>query len=153
MICILLIPILILKTPDANGLLFDWFYFTQPLPGNDKEGYTEAKKTFWELVNAPVSTTPVMMDNPGDMHRATHVFVKGNWLVKGDMVQPDVPESLNPFPNKAPRNRLGMAMWLTSKQNPLTARTMVNRIWEQLFGKGIGGNIGRHGYTRRNSYT
>ncbi|MEO8415540.1 MAG: DUF1553 domain-containing protein [Ginsengibacter sp.] len=126
-----------LKTPDANGLLFDWFYFTQSLPGSDKEGYSDAKKTFWDIMNAQVSTTPVMMDNPMEMHRATNVFVKGNWLVKGDRVQPDVPESLNPFPNKAPRNRLGMAMWLTSKQNPLTARTMVNRIWEQLFGKGI----------------
>jgi hypothetical protein len=126
-----------LKTPDANGLLFDWFYFTQPLPGNDKEGYADARKTFWELLNAQVSTTPLMMDNPMDMHRATHVFVKGNWLVKGDLVQPDVPESLNPFPNKAPRNRLGMAMWLTDKRNPLTARTMVNRIWAQLFGKGL----------------
>ena len=82
-------------------------------------------------------TTPVMMDNPNDMHRTTNVFIKGNWLVKGDVVQPDVPGSLNPFPNKAPRNRLGMALWLTSKQNPLTARTMVNRIWEQLFGTGL----------------
>ena len=32
---------------------------------------------------------------------------------------------------------LGLAMWLTSKQNPLTARTMVNRVWEQLFGTGL----------------
>ena len=126
-----------LKKPDESGMLFDWFYFTEPLPGNDKEGYAAIKKTFWDLVNANVGTTPVMMDNPGDMHRTTNVFVKGNWLVKGDIVEPDVPESLNPFPNKAPRNRLGMAMWLTDKQNPLTARTMVNRIWEQLFGKGL----------------
>ncbi|MEP6949495.1 MAG: DUF1553 domain-containing protein, partial [Ginsengibacter sp.] len=126
-----------LKKPDASGMLFDWFYFTEPLPGNDKEGYADAKKTFWELLNAQAGTTPVMMDNPVDMHRTTNVFIKGNWLVKGDVVQPDVPESLNPFPNKAPRNRLGMALWLTSKQNPLTARTMVNRIWEQLFGTGL----------------
>ena len=126
-----------LKKPDASGMLFDWFYFTEPLPGNNKEGYAEVKKTFWELLNAQVGTTPVMMDNPVDMHRTTNVFVKGNWLVKGDAVQPDVPGSLNPFPNKAPRNRLGMALWLTSKQNPLTARTMVNRIWEQLFGTGL----------------
>lgn len=126
-----------LKKPDASGMLFDWFYFTNPLPGSDKEGYAYIKKTFWELLNAKVGTTPVMMDNPQDMHRPTHVFVKGNWLVKGEVVTPDVPESLNPFPNKAPRNRLGMALWLTSKQNPLTARTMVNRIWEQIFGKGI----------------
>ena len=126
-----------LKKPDASGMLFDWFYFTQPLPGSEKEGYAEAKKIFWELLNAKVGTTPVMMDNPQGMHRTTNVFIKGNWLVKGEVVEPDVPESLNPFPNKAPRNRLGMALWLTSKQNPLTARTMVNRIWEQLFGKGL----------------
>lgn len=53
------------------------------------------------------------------------------------MVQPDVPQSLNPFPAKAPRNRYGLAMWLTSKENPLTARTMANRVWEQVFGTGL----------------
>ena len=84
-----------------------------------------------------VPTTPVMMDNPQDMHRASHVFERGNWLVKGDLVTPGVPESLNPLPANAPPNRLGLAMWLVSKQNPLTARTMVNRIWEQLFGTGL----------------
>jgi hypothetical protein len=71
------------------------------------------------------------------MHRASFVFERGNWLVKGKQVEPDVPNSLNPFPNKAPKNRLGLAMWLTSKQNPLTARAMVNRVWEQLFGTGL----------------
>ena len=126
-----------LKKVDDSGLMFDWFYFTTPLPGYDKEGYAFVNKTFRELINAKVSTTPVMMDNPIDMHRTTNVFIKGNWLVKGAVVEPDVPQSLNPFPNKAPRNRMGMALWLTSKQNPLTARTMVNRIWEQLFGKGL----------------
>jgi hypothetical protein len=127
-----------LKKPDDNGIMFDWLYFTEPLPGKDKAGYADANKTFWQLINAEVKiTTPVMVENPSDMHRATHVFVKGNWMVKGDVVQPDVPQSLNPFPNNAPKNRLGMAQWLTSKQNPLTARTMVNRIWEQLFGTGL----------------
>jgi hypothetical protein len=71
------------------------------------------------------------------MSRPTHVFDRGNWLVKGDEVSADVPKSLNPFPSNAPRNRLGLAMWLTSKENPLTARTMVNRVWEQIFGNGL----------------
>jgi hypothetical protein len=71
------------------------------------------------------------------MHRASYVFERGNWLVKGKKVEPDVPNSLNPFPKNAPRNRLGLAMWLTSRQNPLTARAMVNRTWEQLFGTGL----------------
>ncbi len=126
-----------LKKPDGNGMLFDWFYFTNPLQGRDKKGYDEINKIFWELLDAPVTTTPIMMDNPPDMHRASYVFERGNWLVKGEAVQPDVPRSLNPFPKNASRNRLGLAKWLTSKQNPLTARTMVNRLWEQLFGVGL----------------
>ncbi len=71
------------------------------------------------------------------MHRVSNVFERGNWLVKGDKVTPDVPQSLNPFPSDAPHNRMGLAMWIVSKQNPLTARTMVNRVWEQLFGTGL----------------
>lgn len=50
---------------------------------------------------------------------------------------PAVPHSLNPLPRNAPNNRLGLAIWMTSKKNPLTARTMVNRVWEQLFGTGL----------------
>ena len=47
-----------LKKPDASGMLFDWFYFTEPLPGNDKPGYEDAKKTFWQLLNAQVRNNP-----------------------------------------------------------------------------------------------
>ncbi|MCW3112594.1 MAG: hypothetical protein JWR18_990 [Segetibacter sp.] len=126
-----------LKKPLANGAVFDWFYFTRQMQGKEKPGYAQVKESFWKLLSANVPTTPVMMDNPSFMHRTTYVFERGNWLTKGETVEPDVPKSLNPFPAKAPRNRLGMAMWLTSKQNPLTARTMVNRVWEQVFGTGL----------------
>ncbi len=126
-----------LKKPEDNGAIFDWFYFTEELPGKEKQGYADTKNEFWKLLKANVPTTPVMMDNPTDMHRASFIFERGNWLVKGEKVIPDVPKSLNPFPANAPRNRLGLAQWLTAKQNPLTARTMVNRVWEQLFGSGL----------------
>ncbi len=126
-----------LKKPEDNGVIFDWFYFTEELPGRNKPGYAEIKNKYERLYEAEVPTTPVMMDNPADMHRPSYVFERGNWLVKGKEVKPDVPKSLNPFPVNAPHNRLGLAMWLTSKQNPLTARTMVNRIWEQIFGTGL----------------
>jgi Protein of unknown function (DUF1553)/Protein of unknown function (DUF1549)/Planctomycete cytochrome C len=126
-----------LKNPEDNGVIFDWFYFTEELPGIGKDGYDEIKRKYQDLYTVLVPTTPVMMDNPYYMHRDSHVFERGNWLVKGELVTPDVPESLNPFPANAPHNRLGLAMWLTSKQNPLTARTMVNRVWEQLFGTGL----------------
>jgi hypothetical protein len=126
-----------LKKPDDSGMQFDWFHFTKEFPGNGTPGYEAYSKLFWKILVAHTSTTPVMMDNPPDMFRATHVFERGNWLVKGKEVQPDVPHSLPPIPAGAPHNRLGLAQWLTSKDNPLTARTMVNRLWEQVFGTGL----------------
>ncbi|HVZ57607.1 MAG TPA: DUF1553 domain-containing protein [Chitinophagaceae bacterium] len=126
-----------LKKPEDNGALFDWFYFGREFPGKGRPGYAAAERSFWDLLRMEVPTTPVMMDNPPYMHRKTYVFERGNWLVKGDPVEPDVPQSLNPLPAGAPRNRLGLAMWLVSPQNPLTSRTIVNRLWEQLFGSGL----------------
>jgi hypothetical protein len=58
-------------------------------------------------------------------------------LVQGDAVVPGVPKSLNPFPEGQPLNRLGFANWLVQKDNPLTARAVVNRFWEQIFGNGL----------------
>jgi hypothetical protein len=125
------------KEKDEDCALFEWFYFTKKFPGEGKPGYAAMKKRYWDLMELKTPTTPIMLDNPPDMFRTTHVFERGNWLVKGDVVTPDVPKSLNPFPNTAPRNRLGLAQWLVSENNPLTARTIVNRIWEQLFGMGL----------------
>jgi hypothetical protein len=127
----------LLTNPDQTGVRFDWFHFTEPFPGNNQPGYQQQYKQYWNLLTAKTEATPVMMDNPPDMHRASHVFERGNWLVKGKEVLPDVPHALNPMPANAPKNRLGLAMWLTDKKNPLTARTMVNRVWEQLFGTGL----------------
>ena len=126
-----------LKTPEETGVLFEWFTFRDAFPGKGRPGYDSAYRWFWQLMYAKVSTTPVMYENPGFMHRASYVFERGNWMVKGDRVEPGVPAALHPFPAKAPKNRLGLAQWIVSEQNPLTARTIVNRIWEQLFGKGL----------------
>jgi hypothetical protein len=126
-----------LKKPTDNGMMFDWFYFTPEFPGKGKIGFDSIQHSWWQLVTKEVPTTPIMMDNPASMHRKTAVFVAGNWLTKGKEVEAGVPNSLNPFPKAAPKNRLGLALWLTDKQNPLTARTMVNRLWEQLFGTGL----------------
>ncbi len=126
-----------LPEPDYNGAMFSWFYFTEELSGKKIPGYKDVKKKYWALLNADATSTPVMVENPGFMHRASNIFERGNWLVKGAEVAPDVPHSLNSFPANTPRNRLGLARWLTDKNNPLTARTMVNRVWEQLFGTGL----------------
>ncbi len=124
-----------LKKPDDSGLLFDWFYFSDYSVKQVSENNLGNK--YWSLVTKEVPTTPIMMENPSSMKRVTQVFQRGNWLLKGDTVQPAVPASLSEFPAGAPRNRLGLAQWMVSKDNPLVARTIVNRVWEQIFGIGL----------------
>jgi hypothetical protein len=115
----------------------EWLTFRGTLPGKGLPGYKEKEEQYMKLVNTWVDGVPVMVENTADQFRTTQLFERGNWLVKGDTVTPGVPTAFNPFPENAPKNRLGFAQWLISKDNPLTARVMVNRYWEQLFGIGI----------------
>jgi len=69
--------------------------------------------------------------------RQTHVFMRGDFREKGEKVEPGVPSGLPPMSEDLPKNRLGLARWLVSKDNPLTARVVVNRIWQQYFGEGL----------------
>jgi hypothetical protein len=69
--------------------------------------------------------------------RDTFMLQRGDYDKPGAKVEPDVPAAFPPFPEGAPRNRLGLARWLTSREHPLTARVMVNRLWYQMFGQGI----------------
>ncbi|NSL85399.1 DUF1553 domain-containing protein [Chitinophaga sp. Mgbs1] len=123
--------------PNDPVCMVEWFAFREDLPGKGQPGYEAVSKEMLALINKTPEEIPVMIENPAEMQRTTRVFERGNWLVKGNAVTPDVPHSLNPFPANAPRNRLGLARWITDTRNPLTARVMVNRLWEQLFGTGI----------------
>ncbi len=73
----------------------------------------------------------------------THVLVRGSPTRFGDLVEPAVPAILVkqqpqfPLGEKTTQRRLGLAQWIASTQNPLTARVMVNRVWQQHFGQGF----------------
>ena len=69
--------------------------------------------------------------------RQAYVLLRGAYNEYGDAVQPDTPESILPFPADYPRTRLGLARWLMHPENPLTARVVVNRMWQQFFGRGL----------------
>lgn len=122
-----------LKKKEDAGMSFDWFHFTEPFPGNDPQ----AEADFWQLLRAESAFTPILLENPAGMQRATHVFERGNWLVKGSKVEPGVPHLFPDLPASAPQNRLGLAQWLTDQRHPLTARVLANRLWEQMFGRGL----------------
>ena len=117
---------------------FDWFAFTPSFPGKDQKDFTTYHDLFIQTLNRPdAEFTPIMLDNPTDMKRKTYVFERGNWLLKTKQVEAGLPALFVNDKDIKLRNRLGLAQWMTSKTNPLTARTMVNRLWEQLFGQGL----------------
>lgn len=114
-----------------------WFAFLPDIPGTTTAGFQEVNQSFLELLNTDTPTLPIMVENNSDMARVTQIFERGNWLLQADTVQPGTPKSLNPYKENWPQNRLGLSKWLVSKENPLTARTLVNRVWHQIFGRGI----------------
>jgi hypothetical protein len=121
---------------NDKGLLFDWLHFKCELPGKSKLGYDEFRKDFITLVSTkPSSTTPIFVDNPQDMFRKNQVFERGSFLTRTKEVTPGIPEIFKP--KQKMQNRLDLAKWMTSYENPLVSRTMVNRMWEQLFGTGL----------------
>jgi hypothetical protein len=90
------------------------------------------------LAKIPGVETPVMAEQSEYDRRESLEFERGNFLTKiGPALTPDVPGLLPRLPEGAPRNRLTLARWFFRPEQPLTARTAVNRYWEQLFGTGI----------------
>ena len=126
-----------IKDQKQTGVVFDWFYFTNNFPGETNNGQKESEAIYWDLVKAKTDVTPIMIQNPQDFSRENKVFIRGNWLMKGESVKPGVPKIFSTFVKSQPNDRLEMAKWLTSPKHPLTARTIVNRLWEQLFGTGL----------------
>lgn len=83
------------------------------------------------------SVTQALVMGEADEPRETRIHVRGDFLRLGDRVDPGLPRVFGGFPPDLPRNRLGLAEWLVRRDHPLTARVTVNRMWQQIFGRGI----------------
>lgn len=81
--------------------------------------------------------------------RPTQLLKRGVYDQKADTVEMSTPASILAFNTaKYERNRLGLAKWMLAPENPLTARVYVNRIWNELFGRGLvktSGDFGMQG--------
>ena len=69
--------------------------------------------------------------------KKSFILKRGVYDAPGEEVFPNTPEKILPFSASLPKNRYGLARWLTDRNNPLTARVAVNRLWQQVFGQGI----------------
>ncbi|MDQ8190367.1 PSD1 and planctomycete cytochrome C domain-containing protein [Roseibacillus persicicus] len=80
--------------------------------------------------------TLIMHDVEPGLEREMRLFIRGNWMTRGEVIKPGTPDHLPPIESEEP-DRLDFAKWLASSENPLTARVWVNRLWHQLFGLGL----------------
>jgi hypothetical protein len=87
-----------------------------------------------ELIDS-MPTTMVMEEMPKP--RPTFILKRGQYDAPGERVSPGTPAILPPMAKDLPTTRLGLARWLVSEDNPLTARVAVNRLWQMLFGTGL----------------
>lgn len=121
---------------------------------------TYAKKPLMKITNEDVEgilhfvnkrdTNQLIVSVMGDLDsvRTTHLLERGSYDAPGEMVTPGTPEAILSFGSGYAENRLGLAQWLFDKSNPLTARVFVNRMWQEVFGRGIvktSGDFGMQG--------
>jgi hypothetical protein len=116
------------------------------LKPDDRDG----RETLLRAIGEAYVKTPVMYDKANLLvHTApvpdTHVLIRGEWKQKGEKVRPGFPavfgtskEIAEPdTPWFIPRRRAALAEWIASRDHPLTARVLVNRLWQGHFGRGI----------------
>lgn len=80
--------------------------------------------------------TTLVMEEQKEM-RPTFILMRGAYDKPGEKVEAATPAVLPALAADLPRNRLGLAKWLVSRENPLTARVIVNRFWQHFFGTGL----------------
>jgi hypothetical protein len=89
------------------------------------------------FINKPEGVDVDVMVMNDSLPRKTYIFDRGEYDSPGEEVAPNAPEIILPYSEQLPKNRLGLAQWVTDENNPLTARVFVNRVWGMLFGNGL----------------
>ena len=90
-----------------------------------------------EVERAQAKSTLILKEKPNSFPPTDFVRIKGSFLNPGKQVIAGTPAVLPPMPKGSRLNRLGLAQWITDRNNPLTARVEVNRLWSMLFGVGL----------------
>lgn len=124
-----------------GGLIDDFRVFardlSQPLNPELEPLLAELKTARAELTTFSGQQKEIMVMRELPEPKKAYVLTRGEYDKRAEEVTAMTPASLPPFPAGAPRNRLGLAQWLTDPGHPLTARVTVNRIWQSWFGRGL----------------
>ena len=113
------------------------YYLENDAPEKWKAIQKEINKLDNQLSKVQEEIVAVMIMEEREERRDTFVLNRGDYESPGESVLPGTPGALFELDTDAPSNRLGLAKWLVSPQNPLTARVIVNRYWQHHFGMGL----------------
>ncbi|MFY0598181.1 MAG: DUF1553 domain-containing protein [Cyclobacteriaceae bacterium] len=120
---------------EENEMLSEYF-ITHKVPGYQKtlSDLAKIRGTYVDSMEV-IKEVMVMKDMPE--RRKSYLLERGLYDGYGEEVFPNTPSTILPMPDDLPKNRLGLAKWLTHPDHPLTARVAVNRYWQNYFGRGI----------------
>ena len=112
-------------------------YYRKAAEGPIQQALRAVEETKKKLADFKASWPTVMVMQEIPKPRDAFVLVRGEYDKRGDRVDASLPKALPAMPADQPNNRLGLARWIASPENPLTARVWVNRMWEKFMGNGI----------------
>ena len=122
--------------PTLRKDLYQQFLAGDSLYQQEKRVYDQFASHHREM-EAGHKIQKVMVLGERSEPRQAHVLLRGVWDQKGQPVEPDVPSVLQREGSMIPQNRLELADWLVSGHHPLTARVLVNHLWQLIFGAGL----------------
>ncbi len=121
---------------DASLDALKDYYLSAIAPGSLK-ATQELQRLRTTLADSTENVPELMVMQEMPKPKKSHILLRGNYDMLGDEVFPNTPDAILPFSKNLPKNRYGLAQWLTDANNPLTARVEVNRIWQNFFGIGL----------------
>ena len=122
-------------TPEDRAVLQTYYVAVEDTDVKAARLALQKQRTTYSDSTRHVAEIMVMQEMPKP--KKTFLLQRGQYDMPGPEVFPTTPTSILPFAANQPKNRLGLAGWLTDANNPLTARVAVNRYWQQLFGVGL----------------
>jgi hypothetical protein len=122
------------ETTDPT-LLREYYLSAIDPTARDLFNKLSAARAAYRNVQNGIREIPVMRESAEPV--PAFILARGDYTQPTKKVERETPDWLPPFPADQPLNRLGFAKWLTSPNHPLTARVMINRVWQEIFGTGI----------------
>ena len=125
------------KPSDHREAMFDYFLHRIDEPYGKRLRELKQAREKRNKNQDGVEEIMAMRELPGEPF--AYYLERGHYEGRRDRVTAGTPEAFIPMPDGVPRNRLGLAKWLTDSKHPLTSRVAVNRFWQALFGRGLVG--------------